>query len=110
MLRLKYSRTGKKKQPYFRIVVMEQQKDPWGNSLEIVGNYNPRTKVYNLQNERIQYWLSKGAQPTDTVHNLFVTAGILKGPKKTVSKLTKAIRAKMAKEKAEKEKPKEEKK
>ncbi|TSC56091.1 MAG: small subunit ribosomal protein S16 [Parcubacteria group bacterium Gr01-1014_18] len=94
MLCIKLSRRGKNKQPTYRLVVTEKQRDPFGDVLETLGNYNPRAKgtQYSLDAERITYWISKGAQPSDTVHNLLVTAGIIKEKKRNVSSLTKAIR------------------
>ena len=81
MLMFKLSRIGKKNQPAFRILVMDKRKDPWGAYLERVGSYNPVTKVTKLVEERIKYWLSKGAKPTPTLHNLFVKANIISAPK-----------------------------
>ena len=65
------TRVGKKKQPQYRIVVMDQRKARNSDYVEVVGHYNPRQQpaAINLKAERIQYWLSKGAQPTDTVRS-----------------------------------------
>lgn len=84
MLCFKLARKGKKKQPFYRIVVVEKHKDPWGDFLEIVGNYNPMLtpSVVNLKEDRIKHWLANGAQPTDSVHNIFVSNGIIKDKKK----------------------------
>lgn len=81
MIRL--SRVGKKKQPEYRLIVSEKQKDPWGDFLEQVGFFNPRTNppIVNLQIERIQYWLSKGAQASTTVKNLLIEQKIITGSK-----------------------------
>ncbi|MDF1549736.1 MAG: 30S ribosomal protein S16 [Bacteroidales bacterium] len=72
MLAIKLSRFGKKKQPTYRIVVLEKNKDPWGDYLENLGHYNPRSKEITLNAERIKYWISQGAQPSDTIHNILV--------------------------------------
>lgn len=95
MLRIKLSRVGKKKQPIYRILVMERSKDPWGNYLENVGTYNPRTQPNTLEmkEDRVKHWLSMGAQPTDTVHNLLVEAGIIKEKKRNVSALGSKVKA-----------------
>lgn len=79
MVTFKLRRVGRKKQPSYRLIVTEKRRDPWGAALEIVGTYNPRTQPSTvvLNEERIKYWLSKGAQPTNTVHNLFVDAKLL---------------------------------
>ncbi len=99
MLKLKLSRVGKRKQPIFRVLVVEQQKDPWGTYIENVGQYNPRStpKKIELNAERIKYWISVGAKPTDTVHNLLVTAGIINEKKRNVSSLGKIAREERAK-------------
>lgn len=99
MLKIKLSRVGKRKQPTFRLLIVEKQKDPWGTYIENVGTYNPRTEPnsLNLNEERIKYWMSVGAKPTDTVHNLLVTAGIVKDKKRNVSKLGTKAREERAK-------------
>ncbi|NBS67896.1 30S ribosomal protein S16 [bacterium] len=103
MIVFRLSRTGKKKQPYFRIVVQDKQRDPWSPAIEIVGNLNPRLEKQDavLNKERIAYWLSKGAQPSPTVHNLFVDLGIMQGEKVKHTRIT-AKRAKKIAEKASK--------
>ena len=65
------TRVGKKKQPQYRIVVMDQRKARNSDYVEVVGTYNPRQQpaAINLKAERIQYWLAKGAQPSDTVRS-----------------------------------------
>jgi small subunit ribosomal protein S16 len=67
MIRL--SRTGARKQPYYRVVVIEKERARNGRPVEIVGTYNPRTSPasINLKRERIEYWVSKGAQLSDRV-------------------------------------------
>ncbi len=90
MLTIKLRRVGKKKQPVFRLIVTEKGRDPWGDNLEIVGWMNPRTKEKSLNVERIQYWISKGAQTTDTINNLLVSEKIIEGDKRrsiTISKV-----------------------
>jgi len=71
LLRIRLSRVGKKKQPAYRIVVMDQRKPRDSEYVEVVGHYNPQQQppAVNLKAERIQYWLGKGAQPTDTVRS-----------------------------------------
>lgn len=104
MLTIKLSRFGKTKQPTYRILVLEKSKDPWGDYLEMLGHYNPRSKELKLNVERIKYWLGKGAQPTDTMHNMLVSQGIVEGKKKRVSRLSVERKAKLEKEKNEKAK------
>ncbi|HZU09360.1 MAG TPA: 30S ribosomal protein S16 [Pseudacidobacterium sp.] len=74
MIRL--ARFGARKQPYYRVVVIEKDRARNGRSVEVVGTYNPRTNpaTVNLKRERIDYWTSKGAQLSDTVQRLLKTA------------------------------------
>jgi len=113
MVTLRFQRIGRKKQPYFRLIAQDKRKDQWDKSLEILGSRNPRTKEVELNKERIEYWLSVGAQPTNSVHNLLVTQGIIKGDKAksvTISnKRAEKIAAKKGEDKPE-EAAKEEKK
>jgi len=82
MLVIRFFRIGKKNQPSFKIVVTDKKKSSKaGRFIEEVGFYNPLTKEKVLKGERIKYWLSVGAQPSVTVHNLLVKEGILKGKK-----------------------------
>lgn len=97
MLTIKLSRFGKKKQPTFRLLVLEKTKDPWGDYLEMLGHYNPRTKAAEFKIDRIKHWLSKGAQLTDSVWNLLITHKIIEGKKRGVTKISKTRREKMAK-------------
>ncbi|MEK7501098.1 MAG: 30S ribosomal protein S16 [Patescibacteria group bacterium] len=81
MLVIRLQRVGKKHQASFRIVLQDSQWKPKGKSLELLGFYNPHTKEKQVQAERVKYWLEKGAQPSATLHNMFVDLGILPGPK-----------------------------
>jgi small subunit ribosomal protein S16 len=65
-------RTGAKKRPSYRVVVKEKQSKRDGAYLENVGTYNPTREPaeINLKMDRVNYWISKGAQPTDTVDRL----------------------------------------
>lgn len=114
MLKICLSRVGKKKQPSYRVIVLEKNKDPWGDYLELLGNYNPRTtpSTIKLNAERIKYWISKGAQPTATVHNLLVDQKVIEGDKVVASsgKVRKGKKDKEEKPAAEDDKPAEEKK
>ncbi|MBI4459356.1 MAG: 30S ribosomal protein S16 [Acidobacteria bacterium] len=71
MLTIRLTRKGAKKQPHYRIVVIEKSRPRDGRFVEIVGHYNPRTNPaeIRLDQERIAYWLQKGAQPSDTVRS-----------------------------------------
>ncbi len=83
MLVIRLTRVGKKNQPEYRFIVSEKHKDPWGDALEYLGYYNPRTEppTITLKEERIKYWLSQGAQVSDTVRNILIDKGILSGQK-----------------------------
>ena len=69
MIRL--ARIGKKKHPHYRVVVTEKSRPRNGRFVEIVGTYDPSKKpaAVNLDRERVQYWIGKGAQPSDTVRS-----------------------------------------
>ncbi len=84
MIRL--SRVGKIKQPTYRLIVSEKSKDTRGKYLEILGTYNPRSNpaTVKFDAERIKYWMSKGAQPSDTVHNLLVDQKIITTAKRKI--------------------------
>ena len=110
MLAIRLQRTGRKKQAMYRLVVSEKTKDMYGDHLEILGNFNPHSKEASLKNDRIEHWLSKGAQPSDTVHNLLINQGIIKDAKKakavSISK-KRANRGKDDKAEEKKDKPAE---
>ena len=80
MVRIRLRRTGRKKTPTFRIVVADQTSPRDGRFIEIIGQYVPRQgdKAINLKTDRANYWLDKGAQPSDTVRSLLRRAGVLK--------------------------------
>lgn len=102
MISLKLQRIGKKKQPSYRIVLVEKHRDPWGKVIEILGHYHPLTKEKKLECkvDRITYWISQGAEPSNTLYNLFLKAGILKGEKKKKSvSISKKRAAKLEKKK-----------
>ena len=72
MLMIRLARIGARKQPYYRVVVIDKERARNGRSVEIVGLYNPRTSpaTIDLKRDRIDYWVSKGAQLSDTVCRL----------------------------------------
>jgi len=79
-VKIRLRRTGRKKQPTYRIVVADSRSPRDGKFIEVVGQYAPRQgeQALNLRNERVNYWLDNGAQPTDTVRSLLRKAGVLK--------------------------------
>ena len=72
MLMIRLARTGARKQPHYRVVVIEKERARNGRSVEVVGTYNPRTNPASieLKRERIDYWVSKGAQMSDRVSKI----------------------------------------
>ena len=72
MLMIRLARIGARKQPYYRVVVIEKERARNGRSVEVVGLYNPRTTpaTIDVKRDRIDYWVSKGAQLSDTVRRL----------------------------------------
>lgn len=86
MLTIKLSKLGKKNKKVFRVIISEKGRDPFGNSLEILGSYDQYHKELQVKADRINYWLSKGAQMTPTINNLFVGKGIVEGKKVVASK------------------------
>ena len=72
MLMIRLARIGARKQPYYRVVVIEKARARNGRSVEVVGTYNPRTTPASLElkRERVNYWVSKGAQCSDRVKKL----------------------------------------
>jgi len=82
MVVIRFFRTGKNKQPSFKIVVTDKKNAPRGGRFtEEVGFFNPLTKEKKLNAERIKYWMSVGAKPSDTVFNLLVSEKIVEGEK-----------------------------
>lgn len=85
MLVIRLFRTGKKKQPSYKVVVTDRNNPPQGGKfVEQVGFYNPLTKEKILHADRIQYWISVGAIPSDTVNNILINENIVKGEKKKI--------------------------
>lgn len=79
---IRYQRVGRRNDASFRIVVTEHTRGPKsGDSVELVGSYNPKTKAISLKKERIEYWMSVGARLSDSVHNLLVKEGVIEGKK-----------------------------
>ncbi|SPE45797.1 30S ribosomal subunit protein S16 [Candidatus Sulfotelmatobacter sp. SbA7] len=72
MLMIRLSRTGARKQPHYRVVVIEKERARNGRPVEVVGTYNPRTSPASieLKRERIDYWVSKGAKMSDRVSKI----------------------------------------
>jgi small subunit ribosomal protein S16 len=78
-VRIRLTRKGTKKKPFYRIVVTHSEAPRDGKFLEIIGTYNPLTDPAEIQidPERLRVWLDRGAQPTDTVRSLIKQKGLL---------------------------------
>ncbi len=78
MLKIRLTRIGKKKKPFYRVVVAPSQNPRSGRFVEIVGHYNPIPDPAHIHfnEERVLHWLKIGAQPTDTVEHLLKITGI----------------------------------
>jgi small subunit ribosomal protein S16 len=102
MLTIRLSRVGKKKQPSYRLIVSEKSKDPWGKYLENLGHFNPLVEppAITFKTDRIKHWLSKGAQASDTVWNLFVDQKLVEGEKRKKQSVSKRRKEKLAKKAA----------
>lgn len=77
MLKLRLKRMGRKKQPTYRLVVMENTSRRNGRPVEQVGYYNPLTKESSFEIEKIRKWLNYGAKPTQTVQDMLRKANII---------------------------------
>src|SRR3989338_6607652 len=98
MLKIRLARVGKRKQPTYRFIVSESGRDTYGKALEIVGHYNPFSKVIEVYTDRILYWISNAAKPSQTVHNILIDQNVIQDEK---------VRASKAGKKATEEKPAE---
>jgi small subunit ribosomal protein S16 len=77
---MRLTRIGSKKRPYYRIVVIDKRRARNGRFLEVLGQYNPIANPVQMEinSERAQYWLSKGAQPSETVQSILRKKEIVK--------------------------------
>ncbi|MCA9375322.1 30S ribosomal protein S16 [Candidatus Dojkabacteria bacterium] len=103
MLKIRLKRTGRKGQPHYRIVIAEANRSRNSKSVEEIGYYNPRTQpsTVEIDQEAARKWLRNGAQPTNTVAQLFVKAGIIKDIKRGSTKPSLKPKKKAAKEESE---------
>jgi small subunit ribosomal protein S16 len=94
MLKIRLQRVGRKHEPTFRLVLTDSKNGPKsGKSLEVLGSFDSRraNDIKQFDIEKVKYWMSKGAQISDTVHNFLVDKKVLDGKKKNVLPLKKAI-------------------
>ena len=102
MLRIRLQRVGRKHDPHFRVVLTDQKNGPKsGRFLEVLGSYDAKAGNIQLKGDEIKDWIAKGAQVSDTVHNMLISQKIIEGkkinvlPKKTpiVKELTEEEKA-----------------
>jgi small subunit ribosomal protein S16 len=76
LLKIRLTRMGAKKKPFYRVVVMERRQNRDGSFVEILGHYNPKTNppLIELKMDRVNHWLACGAQPSETVNSLLKKA------------------------------------
>ena len=79
MVKIRLKRMGMKKQPFYRLVVIDSRSARDGRAIEEIGYYNPMTQPAEIKvdGERAKYWLTCGAQPTDTVRVLLKKTGVI---------------------------------
>ena len=86
MLAIKLKRTGKKGQAHFRLVISEKRSKLKGRDTDVLGWMNPLKKTSEINAEKVREWIKKGAQPTESVHNLLVKNKIIQASKISVHK------------------------
>src|SRR3989344_7526834 len=111
MLMIRLQRIGKRGQAYFRVVILEHTSRVKGKYLELLGTYNPHQKEFRVKKDRIDHWVSKGAQISPTVNNLMVNYKVWDKPKmqswKPKKKSVEATKAQAEPAKTEQAKPAE---
>ena len=97
MVKIRLTRMGDKKSPFYRIIVADSRAPRDGKFIDIVGTYNPLSEPAEIKidAEKAKRWLTVGAKPSDTVKDMFVNAGIIENAKKAPAK-TKAVKKKKA--------------
>ncbi len=84
MLKIRLQRIGRKNEPSFRLVLTDSKSAAKKKALEVLGSHDFRKDGTILKKDRIEYWISNGAQVSDTAHNLLVSNKIISGKKKNV--------------------------
>lgn len=85
MLRIRLQRVGRKNVPAFRIVLTDSKNSTKsGRYKEILGSFDPVNKTKAIKADRVKYWMSVGAKPTDTLHNFLITEKVITGKKLNV--------------------------
>jgi small subunit ribosomal protein S16 len=107
MLAIRLKRVGRKNDPSFRIIVQDHRRSPKKTRgvAEFVGHYDARKGNPEINGERVKYWISQGAQPSATVHNLLVDAKIIAGKKVNAHNSKTPIKKEVPKEEPKKVAP-----
>ena len=115
MLKIRLQRTGRRNNPFFRVVLIDSHSGPKsGKYVELLGSYDPKQGDIQLKKDRIKYWMSVGAQTSDTVHNFLISKKIIEGkkinvlPKKSPTKTKKELKEGPKDEGTKEEGPKDE--
>lgn len=95
-VKMRLTRMGDKKSPFYRIVVVDSRKARDGEYIEKVGHYNPTSQPAEIviDEAKAKDWLSKGVQPTETVRNLLIAQGVIEKPAKLSAPRTKTRKKK----------------
>lgn len=107
MLTIRFSRTGRKNKAQFRIVLQEHTVAPTGRHIAVLGSWDPHQKIGTFKIEKIKEWISKGAQVSTTVHNLFVKQGIIEAKKRAIKMEKPKVKEVIAEDKSEPKTPAE---
>ncbi len=85
-VKMRLTRMGDKKSPFYRIVVIDSRKARDGKYIDLVGTYNPLTDpaTITLKEDKVKHWLESGVQPTDTVRSILVQKGLIEAKKRSV--------------------------
>lgn len=101
MLTIRLQRTGKKNQADFRIVVAEKEAPVQKKFHEVLGSYNPRKKNFQVNEERVKYWIGQHLDMSATIHNLFVSKGLFDAKKVKAFTTPKKVEEKVEEKTAE---------
>ena len=80
MVKIRLTRTGRKNYATYRIVITEAREKRDSKFIEFIGHYNPHTKDLQINEERAKYWISVGAQPTESVQRMLVKQNLVPAP------------------------------
>ena len=92
MLAIRFNRVGKKNRAAFRIALQEKTKAPNRKHVEMLGSYDPHSKVAVIKKERVLYWIKMGAEVSESVHNLLVRENIVEGKKRAIKMVKPAVK------------------